>query len=52
MNWIAEHFLQLNGDKTEVLVLVLEKVTPMIMQSIIHSNLRNLGTIFDQFVTT
>lgn len=53
-DWMAGNFLQLNADKTEILIFAPEKVAPVIIKSIgplssaAHSNLRNLGVIFDQ----
>lgn len=48
------YFLQLNADKTEVLIIAPDNVSPIIKQSHgplssgIHSNLPNLGVTFDQ----
>lgn len=53
-DWMANNSLQLNADKTEILVVAPAKVTPTIMKSIgplstaAHSNLHNFGVIFDQ----
>ncbi len=53
----SDHSLQLNTDKTEVLVVAPEKIAPMIMQycisigppsSATYPNLCNVGVIFDQ----
>ncbi len=51
---MTDNSLQLDTNKKEVLVVAPEKVALMTMQSIgplssaAHSNLRNLGIIFDQ----
>ena len=47
-------FLQLNTDKTEVLIIASDSIAPKVAKSIgslssaVRSNLRNLGVIFDQ----
>ncbi len=54
MGWMANNFLQLNADKSEILVVgtdsTVSKVTNSIgsLSSIVHSNLKNLSVFFDQ----
>ena len=51
--WTTENSLQLNADKTEVLVVAPDKCVSVILKNIghlstaAHSNLRNLGVIFN-----
>lgn len=53
-DWTMENFLQLNTDKTEVLIATPDNSASMIrhrigpLSSAAHSNKRNLGVIFDQ----
>lgn len=53
-DWMANNFLQLNADKTKVLIIASDSIASKVAQSIgsfpsaVRSNLRNLGVIFDQ----
>ena len=53
-DWMSNNFLQLNTDKTEVLIIASDSIAPKVAKSIgslssaVRSNLRNLGVIFDQ----
>lgn len=53
---MANNFLQLNADKTKVLIIASDSIASKVAQSIgsfpsaVRSNLRNLGVIFDQAV--
>jgi len=51
---MAEKFLQLNTDKTEVMIFAPDNITPKIRQALgelsssDHSDVRNLRVIFDR----
>ena len=53
-DWMSNNYLQLNTDKTEVLIIASDSIAPKVAKSIgslssaVRSNLRNLGVIFDQ----
>uniref|UniRef100_A0A669F551 Reverse transcriptase domain-containing protein n=1 Tax=Oreochromis niloticus TaxID=8128 RepID=A0A669F551_ORENI len=55
--WVADNFLQLNEEKTEVLVCALDRHVPNIMNALGHlstsvkSSIRNLGVTFDSALT-
>ena len=52
--WMADNFLQLNPDKTEVMIFAPDNITPRIKQAIgtlsvsDRNAVRNLGVIFDK----
>ena len=56
LDWMSNNFIQLNTDKTEVVIIASDSIAPKVAQSIgslswaVWSNLRNLGVIFDQTV--
>ena len=53
-DWMTNNFLQLNADKTEVLIIASDSIVSKVAQCIgslssaVQSSLRNLGVIFDQ----
>uniref|UniRef100_A0A669CC42 Reverse transcriptase domain-containing protein n=1 Tax=Oreochromis niloticus TaxID=8128 RepID=A0A669CC42_ORENI len=56
-DWMAGNYLQLNADKTEVIVFAPEKFVPLVVKNLgplasyIKSSIRNLGVTFDPALT-
>uniref|UniRef100_A0A669EE25 Reverse transcriptase domain-containing protein n=1 Tax=Oreochromis niloticus TaxID=8128 RepID=A0A669EE25_ORENI len=56
-DWLAGNYLQLNADKTEVIVFAPEKFVPLVVKNLgplasyIKSSVRNLGVTFDPALT-